>query len=237
MSNSGFTAALGFANESTWGTAAARTPDNAITWDHPTAGFRRSAQNRAGSSGGAYGAAAATSSAAVDTWFSFTGTYDGTSVRLYVDGVLEATTAIAPSTAIAETRITLALSGIASAGIVSPDVLDVPPAPDVDDATGEDPWSANIPALLTHVGAYNANYNEDMMGFLINAPAAYLKTDGADSESVTNAYYDEAYTFPSTGFRIQLPGVADTHRQPLEIEVAQSYAVEIPENPLTLEVL
>ena len=89
------------------GTAAARTPDNAITWDHPTAGFRRSAQNRAGSSGGAYGAAAATSSAAVDTWFSFTGTYDGTSVRLYVDGVLEATTAIAPSTAIAETRITL----------------------------------------------------------------------------------------------------------------------------------
>jgi alpha-tubulin suppressor-like RCC1 family protein len=137
----------------------------------------------------------------------------------------------------AETRITLALSGIASAGIVSPDVLDVPPAPDVDDATGEDPWSANIPALLTHVGAYNANYSEDMMGFLINAPAAYLKTDGADSESVTNAYYDEAYTFPSTGFRIQLPGVADTHRQPLEIEVAQSYAVEIPENPLTLEVL
>ena len=137
----------------------------------------------------------------------------------------------------AETRITLALSGIASAGIVSPDVLEVPDAPDVDAETGEDPWSANIPSLLTHVGAYNANYSEDMMGFLINAPAAYLKTDGADSESVTNAYYDDAYTFPSTGFRIQLPGVADTHRQPLEIEVAQSYAVEIPENPLTLEVL
>ena len=137
----------------------------------------------------------------------------------------------------AETRITLALSGIASAGIVSPDVLEVPDAPDVDAETGADPWSANIPALLTHVGAYNANYSEDMMGYLVNAPATYVKTNGTTSETVTNVYYDDAYTFQTTGFRIQLPGVADTHRQPLDIDVAQSYSIDIPEDNLTLEVI
>lgn len=70
-----------------------RTPDTALAWDHTAGGFSHSAYNRAGSSSGAYSAAVTTTSLLANTWYSFGGSYDGTNVRVYVNGVLEATTA------------------------------------------------------------------------------------------------------------------------------------------------
>lgn len=133
----------------------------------------------------------------------------------------------------ATTRVTLALSGIAASGIVTPDVLDAPAAPDVDTATGTDDWVANIPALGNHVGAVtNHAYADSLMGFLVNAPETITITDGTSSTQGANPYYDADWIYPTTGFRIELPGVADSHRNPLELSQAAAYTVEIPQDPV-----
>lgn len=137
----------------------------------------------------------------------------------------------------ASTTVTLALSGIAASGIVTPDVLDAPAAPDVDAALAEDDWVANIGALGTHVGAVtNHAYADSLMGYLVNAPENITITDGTDQTTGANPYYDADWEYPTTGFRVQLPGVADTHRNPLELSQTASYAVEIPADPLTTTV-
>ena len=77
---------------------ASKTPDAGLNWDHSASGFRQAAYNRAGFSSGAYTAAKGTTSLSADTWYSFGGSYDGTNVRFYLNGTLEATSAASPST-------------------------------------------------------------------------------------------------------------------------------------------
>lgn len=138
----------------------------------------------------------------------------------------------------ATTTVTLALSGVAATGLVTPDDLDPPTPPDVDEATGTDDWEAALPNLQNHVGAasISSGYTDALMGFICNAPATYTATDGTDSTSVENAFFDSAEEYPTVGFRIACPGVADSHRNPLTLESAAAYAIAIPEDPLTLTV-
>lgn len=140
----------------------------------------------------------------------------------------------------ATTTVTVALSGIAAGGIVDETALAPPAVPDIDAATGDDDWVAAIPHLASiHVGATDAlsdPYSESLMGFLCNAPqrASYYNFTLDAWYSVTNADYNEALAYPSTGFRASMPGVADTHRNPLTLDQSADYDVDVPEDPLTL---
>lgn len=135
----------------------------------------------------------------------------------------------------ATTRATLALSGVELSGTVSPATLAAPAAQDVDAATGTDDWVASLPNLSNHLGAATIStaYSDSMMGYIYNAPASITITDGTDTTTGTTGYYDEAEEYPTTGFRIAMPGVADTHRNPLEIAASAEYDIEIPRDTLT----
>jgi hypothetical protein len=144
------------------------------------------------------------------------------------------------------TRIGIALSGVAAGGIAVSDPVAVPTAPDVDTEVGDDDWMSGLPDFDTHVGGMNtSNYNDNLMGYLCNAPptlTAYNFTL-AQSFSFENPYYDPAtlngailngYDFPVTGFRARMPGVAGSHRSATEIPVIQAYTLAIPEDSFTL---
>lgn len=144
------------------------------------------------------------------------------------------------------TRVGIALSGVAAGGIAVSDPVAVPTAPDVDTEVGDDDWMSGLPDFDTHVGGMNtSNYNDNLMGFLCNAPptlTAYNFTL-AQSYSFENPYYDPAtlngailngYDFPVTGFRARMPGVAGSHRSATEIPVIQAYTLAIPEDSFTL---
>lgn len=146
----------------------------------------------------------------------------------------------------ATTTITLALSGIAAGGITPSTPVAAPAAPDIEAVTGNDPWADSLPLLNVWVGAVNNHaYSDDLMGFLVNAEPSYSAHNFtlATTISVENAYYDvgtlhgavlENSAYPVTGFRIRMPGVAPTHRDPVTLEQSASYDVAIPEDPFTL---
>lgn len=143
-----------------------------------------------------------------------------------------------PDAGEATTWATLALSGVAAGGVLTPDDLDPPAAPDVDAETGTDDWASAIPTLTTHVGAATISgpYSDALMGFLVNAPQQinYYNFTLGTSFAAPNGYYSEPNTFDVTGFRAAMPGVAASHRNPVALSQAASYAVAVPEDPLTL---
>lgn len=136
----------------------------------------------------------------------------------------------------ATSTLTIAPMGIAS---VAADALTAPAPPDLAAALESDTWGLAIPALGTHVGGatLSAPYDEDVMGYLANAPAqltAYNPTLGA-TYTYDNSYYAPAATWPTEGFRVSMPGVAGSHRNPIDLAATASYRVAIPaeSNPLT----
>ena len=133
-----------------------------------------------------------------------------------------------PAAGEAITRVTLALSGVATAGLATPTVtpLEPPAPPDIDAATGPDAWA--MPHVTTLVAGLSA-YQGDVSGWIINAP----ETINVSTGSIDNPWYDGSQ-YPETGFRVALPGVPDSHRAPLEIAAAAAYQIAIPEDALTL---
>lgn len=143
-----------------------------------------------------------------------------------------------PDAGEATTTVSFAVSGIAATGTAADTPVVAAPPPDVDAATGEDDWGASLPTLSTHVGGWTGAtvYSESMMGFLVNAPSSlrfYNFTLDAWF-SADNAYYSAVDEFDVTGFRIAMPGVADTHRNPIETDQTASFDVAVPEDPFTL---
>lgn len=137
----------------------------------------------------------------------------------------------------ADTFLTLALSGIGASGVVTPTEITTPEAPAVDEITGEDSWAELIPALGNHVGAVNNHaYNEDLMGFLCNAPPTITITDGDTTANPANAYFDAAWEWGTTGFRVRMPGVQPSHRNPVEIPLSETIDMVVPVDNLILTV-
>ena len=135
----------------------------------------------------------------------------------------------------ATTRITLALSGVAAGGIISETTVAVPDAPAI--ALADDPWALTVPPLQNHYGAISgAVYNDALSGYFCNAPQTITVTDLTDSITEANAAYAAGTAYPFTGFKITMPGVADSHRNPLALDKADEYIVNIPADTFALEV-
>ncbi len=74
------------------------------------------------------------------------------------------------------------------------------------------------------------------MGFLADAPETftYYNFTLGVWYSAANANYNAAKAFDVTGFRARMPGVADSHRNPVTLAQTADYLIDIPEDPLTL---
>lgn len=141
----------------------------------------------------------------------------------------------------ADTRITIAVSGVAAGGVVTPSALVAPTPPVPEDSLTDDEWAAALPNLQTHVGAVSGHaYSDGLMGYLVNAPDVFQIVHNAgsgidDTDAVANPYYSDADAWAVTGWRVELPGVADDWRNPLTLPQSQSYDVDIPVDSLTTE--
>lgn len=144
------------------------------------------------------------------------------------------------------TTLAIASSGVAAGGLAVSTPATVPTPPDADAAAGTDDWPSGLPDFGVHVGGMvGSNYNENLMGFLVNAPrflTAHNFTLDQDF-SFENPYWSQppssgkvqrSYDFPVTGFRARLPGVATSHRAALVMDKSGSYDTAIPEDPFTL---
>lgn len=140
---------------------------------------------------------------------------------------------------VAITRMTLAISGIGAAGVVSETPI-APPSVDtaqlLTDTVGEDSYT--IPSL----GLYTADeelYSDSLMGWLANTPQTLTIVDVPDGggnlieKTIVNPYYTPT-KYPVTGFRAQLPGVDSARRNPADTAVAAEYLVQIPEDTFSL---
>lgn len=140
----------------------------------------------------------------------------------------------------ATTEVTISLSGIMATGVTTPDVLDPPAQPDVNEATGEDTWFYGLPNLSNWTGAYSLSppYSDSLMGYLANSPETFtlVKSDLTEAVTVANPSYSAGNAFPVTGFRVEMPGVDESFRNPLALPVESAYKVDIPQDPLTLTV-
>lgn len=137
--------------------------------------------------------------------------------------------ALDPAAGSAITTVTLALSGVAAAGLATPTVTPlVPPdPPDIEAVTGPDDWAQpHVTSLIAGLSAYD----DAVSGWIIHAPEKIQVSTGA----VDNPWYDGS-EYPETGFRVALPGVPESHRNPLEIAAAAAYEIAIPEDTLTLQ--
>lgn len=128
----------------------------------------------------------------------------------------------------------IACYGVGGAGIITPDTLTAPTPPAA--AADTEDWGANVPAL--QVNNYGITpYSDALMGLLLNPPKEITVQDipGVGSKSFPNPYY---YTgsYPITGFRASMPGVADTSRNPVDKAVAQAYQLVIPTDTLTITI-
>lgn len=137
----------------------------------------------------------------------------------------------------ATSEVTLAVSGVAATGIVTPTPLAPPTPQDIDAYTGIDPWTERLPNLMVSVGGMaNHAYSEGIMGFLVNAPATLTATNPtlAQDYSFPNPYHTAGWDYPITGYRAMMPGVPESHRNPVTLEHAQAYDLEIPADSISL---
>jgi alpha-tubulin suppressor-like RCC1 family protein len=131
-------------------------------------------------------------------------------------------------------EFSIACFGAGGAGIITPDTLDPPAAPAAAAATHD--WAAETPSLFVQTYGVTA-YSDSLMGLLLNPPETIFVEDvpSIGSKSYPNPYY-VAGSYPVTGFRVQMPGVDDADRNPLDKPVSGSYAVLIPSDTLTFTV-
>lgn len=131
-------------------------------------------------------------------------------------------------------EFSIACFGVGGSGIITPTTLAPPAAPAAAAETQD--WPSSVPGLF--VCTYGVTpYAEGLMGLLLN-PSESITVEtspGVGTESLPNPFY-VAGSYPVTGFRVQMPGVSDADRNPLEKPVAQSYAIVIPSDALTFTV-
>jgi len=126
----------------------------------------------------------------------------------------------------ATSEFSIGCFGAGGAGILTPDTLDPPTAPD--EATETQDWGGSIPPLSVNTFGLTP-YTDALMGLLLNPPESIFVSDipVIGGASFPNPHY-VAGAYPVTGFRVQMPGVADADRNPLTKPVTTSYQVLIP---------
>jgi hypothetical protein len=132
------------------------------------------------------------------------------------------------------TEFSIACFGAGGAGIITPDTLEPPAEPAA--AAETQAWAGEVPPLYVHTFGVNA-YSDSIMGLLLDPPETISVDDvpGIGTKSYPNPYY-VAGGYPVTGFRVQMPGVVDADRNPLEKPVATAYQTIIPTDTLTFTV-
>ena len=135
----------------------------------------------------------------------------------------------------ATTEFSIAIFGAGGAGLITPDTLSAPAAPDPQNDTQS--WPSEIPPLF--VSVYGGTpYSENLMGLLMNPEHFYTVEDVPDglggyaTESYENPYWEDG-SYPETGFRIRMPGVDDADRNPVDKQAESSYAIIIPADPFS----
>lgn len=130
------------------------------------------------------------------------------------------------------TTFSLACFGAGGAGIITPDALDVPDAPDPAAATQD--WPSAVPSLFVSTPVSNA-YSENLMGLLLNTPETIYVEDipSIGSQSFPNPSYS-ATLYPVEGFRVRMPGVVDADRNPITLPAGRDYALIVPADPLII---
>ncbi len=132
------------------------------------------------------------------------------------------------------TEFSLAISGVGGAGLITPDALDPPDPPEAANATQE--WAGSTPSLW--VNNYGVTpYTENLMGLLLNVPETITVQDvpGEGTVVYANPYYT-AGSYPVEGFRVRMPGVDATDRNPIEKPVSHSYQIIVPEDTLSFTI-
>lgn len=134
----------------------------------------------------------------------------------------------------ATTEFSLAISGVGGDGSSTPDVLAPPPPRMFVDHSLD--WVYEIPPLACHTYGVTA-YDEGLMGLLLNPSEGILVEDIPyyGSINAANPFYVEG-SYPVTGFRMQMPGVDDADRNPIDDPVAASYSIIVPTDTLTFTV-
>jgi hypothetical protein len=134
----------------------------------------------------------------------------------------------------AVSEFAIACFGAGGAGIITPDTLAPPDAPD--EAAETQSWPGEVPPLW--VNTYGVTpYSETLVGLLLNPPETISveNVPGVGNQSFPNPFY-VAGSYPVTGFRVTMPGVDDADRNPIDKPVAESYAVAITPDPISFTI-
>lgn len=128
------------------------------------------------------------------------------------------------------TEFELAITGVAGAGIITPDTLEPPEPPEEAEATQN--WQGEVAALGVSCFGLTA-YEDSLMGLLVNPLQYYTVEDVPEDGTISyeNPFYTEG-SYPETGFRFRMPGVVDADREPVTKPVAAEYKIIIDEDPL-----
>ncbi|MCK9386074.1 MAG: FG-GAP repeat protein [Nevskia sp.] len=134
----------------------------------------------------------------------------------------------------ATTEFEIAIFGAGGAGIITPTTL-APPTPPAESAETQ-AWPSSIPSLFVNTFGVTP-YSDGLMGLLINPPETLYVEDvpGIGAQSIPNPSYT-AGSYPVTGFRVQMPGVDDADRNPLDKPTTANYSIVVPTDPLAFTV-
>lgn len=139
----------------------------------------------------------------------------------------------AAGSAVSEFSIGLFGAG-GDAGEAPPPLVPPPPRLMVDHSLD---WVSAIPPLLCHTYGTGAEYSENMMGLLLNPPKGYYVEDTVYFYPLwsTNQFYVDG-SYPVTGFRMMMPGVADADRNPIDDPISATYSIDVPAATLSIAV-
>lgn len=133
----------------------------------------------------------------------------------------------------ADTEFRLAISGIGAVGNANPSPL--VPQDEIPSALPTHTWVSH------HHGTYiphnNPGYSENMRGWVVTPPSSVsaFELDNcvrSNGTSIPTPFAGGSY--PSSGFKVEMPGVDDEYRNEEVREATASYTVDIPIDPLTL---
>ncbi len=136
----------------------------------------------------------------------------------------------------AVTEFSIAVFGAGGAGLITPSVMDAPAATAPQIAAQN--WLEELPFLSVNVYG-GTPYNDNLMGLLLNPQQFYTVEDVPDglggfaTESYENPFYVVG-SYPSTGIRVEMPGVDETDRNPVSRNNVSVYDVVIPPETINL---
>ena len=133
----------------------------------------------------------------------------------------------------AVSEFSLAISGAGGTASGADTLAPPPPRLFVDSSLD---WVYEIPPLSCHTFGVAA-YDEGLMGLLLNPSEFILVEDipAFGTINTANPFYTEG-SYPVTGFRVQMPGVDDVDRDPVDDPVTASYSIIVPDDTLTFTV-